>query len=229
MEKYYLLAELNRFTDSPGLKQVCEKCGAITFSKDATQLCPCCKNHGRLLSVGRYALNDFLMAARLKGLYYVLSVEETPAGKFRIVSCTYSRWAEFGDIGGLIDGFHNVAQDGSWVDYSSHVFDSAVISGESAILEHSEISENAMVVNVFCCSSVKINGASYVENCSVSNTVYISDYAKIVGSGSRSQIFNHTKVSGVSDINGIFCISRLNYYPESSRQAGLTLINKRLK
>lgn len=88
-----------------------------------------------------------------------------------------------GDLGGWVEGFHNLSQEGdSWLYDNAAVYQDACLSDDAVAYDNVILCGNARVYNVACAyRNSKVSGHAHVHGCS-----FITDYTHIKGSASIS-------------------------------------------
>ena len=107
---------------------------------------------------------------------------------FRIKSLKDFRGVKKGDLGGLVEGKHNLSQEGAcWI------YDNAQVIGGARVSENAKVFDNAKVfgyAEVFENAKVSEN-AEVFENAKVFDNAEVSGYAKVFD---NARVFDNAKV-----------------------------------
>ena len=103
-----------------------------------------------------------------------------------------------GDLGGYIEGYHNLSQEGiCWVCGSAKVYGNARVKGDAIINNEAHISDNAVIC-----------GKSWVSKASVFGNAVISD-SEVMGTGRGPSVIicGNVKVDRSIAVGNIFMFS----------------------
>jgi carbonic anhydrase/acetyltransferase-like protein (isoleucine patch superfamily) len=109
-----------------------------------------------------------------------------------------------GDLGGYIEGYHNLSQEGKcWVFSNAKVYDNARIEDDAAVVagEDIEVFGNAIIKN----SAVVSDSVKIYENAVVRNSAKVSDNARVYGNAvikDSSVVYGNTCVNGNAIVKG---------------------------
>lgn len=226
---YILTSDMKNISKSHiGIVFTCESCNSVIFSHgDMFEMrkygeCPECGNRNSKQHARLYSLHVFLKEAEEQGLFYVL-IKNDNDNRFRLFSCKQfcnkSSEIRTFTIGGIVRGYYNVAQDGSWVDESSSVIGSAYIQEQSSIQRFNTVEDYALVSASECSSGCVINEMSFIRNVTISCNCKISGSSEIIA-GRRffSDTMNYciiaydSIISGSSKIIGGFKLFNCNVF-----------------
>lgn len=192
MSKCYILS----MTDL-GSVFICRDCKSKFYFNDSNDFllgCPIC--HGthldspyELANCNCNLLDYFTLAAiSEQPQYYVLrfSSSKIHAKNFQMVAC---RWfsvqgceVNSGDLGGIVSGYHNVAQDGSWIDSSSKVMDYSYIHAKTLVRNHSVVRDCSYVNHSIINGHSMVSRNSFVMNTNINDGQIVSNMSEICGS-----------------------------------------------
>lgn len=119
---------------------------------------------------------------------------------YRIQATKDSKYAKKGDLGGYIQGYHNLMDD-AWVYHDACVFGNALVRGNSRIYDDACVYENALVYDdarVF--QDARVFGNSAIsENARVFGNACISGDSRIYG---KSHVYHNAIIYGNAWIFG---------------------------
>ncbi len=153
--------------------------------------------------------------------YEIITDEMNPdKGHIRALKSIPTNGVHEGDIGGIVDGYHNLSQEGDcWICYHARVSDNAlvrdnaylentaaaygnaIVEGYAVLFERSEARHNARVGgNAILDDSAKVwDNAQVLGNACVSGSTLVNGHALILGEcevAGRSQVGGYTIVLG---------------------------------
>ena len=83
-----------------------------------------------------------------------------------------------GDLGGLVDGEHNLSQEGNcWIGYNTVVYDNSIVSGNAVMQDNSIVCGNSIVSGN---AVMKDNSWAY-DNSTVSGNAVMQDNSVVCG------------------------------------------------
>lgn len=121
---------------------------------------------------------------------------------YRIKALKDFGFTKRGDIGGYIQNYHNLSQNGNcWIFDDATVFDSAQVLNDARVTGTAQVFENAIVSdNVNITNQAKVYGqAKVLDDCHISGSSQIYDYAVL---STESWINGSAKVFGTAQIYG---------------------------
>ena len=119
-----------------------------------------------------------------------------------------------GDVGGFVDSYGNLSQDGNcWVYDDAKVYGDARVSGNATVSDNAQISGNAQIFNsVSVYGNAEIFGnADVFDNVKIFGNAKIYGYAEVSGSAKiydyvyifeNAQVYGNAKISGEAQIFG---------------------------
>lgn len=119
-----------------------------------------------------------------------------------------------GDLGGWVEGEHNLSQDCSyeaWVGGNACVFDHAQVAGHALVCDNAAVYGSARVLTCACvCGGARVTGSATVKDnavvsgsAKVSGNAWVRDNARVYG---FAEVHSRASVSGVAHVHGGACL-----------------------
>lgn len=154
------------------------------------------------------------------------SIEHEGRILYRIKALRSFKWVSAGDLGGYVEGEHNLSQTGTcWIFDDAKVFDKAIVRdeaeitneaqvfGEAIVEERSIVVEQAKIygyANLRDDSMVMGHGEVY-EHTRLSNKAVVENHAKVYGNArvegeasvrNFAEVYGHARVTGYTFVDG---------------------------
>lgn len=130
------------------------------------------------------------------------SIEHEGRTLYRIKALRSFKWVSAGDLGGYIEGEHNLSQIGTcWVFDDAKIFDKAIVRDEAEITNEAQVFGEAIVEErSIVADQAKVYGyANLRDDSMVMGHAEVYEYARL---SNKAVVENHAKVYGYATIDG---------------------------
>lgn len=130
------------------------------------------------------------------------SIEHEGRTLYRIKALRSFKWVSAGDIGGYVEGEHNLSQTGTcWIFDDAKVFDKAIVRDEAEITNEAQVFGEAIVEErSIVVEQAKVYGyANLRDDSMVLSHGEVYEYARL---SNRAVVENHAKVYGNARVEG---------------------------
>lgn len=153
------------------------------------------------------------------------SIEHEGRTLYRIKALRSFKWVSGGDLGGYVEGEHNLSQyDTCWIHEDAKVFDKAIVRDEAEIIGEAQVFDNAIVEErSIVADQAKVYGYANLRDDSMAmghGEVY--EYARL---SNKAVVENHAKVYGNARVEGEASVRNFAEVYGNSRVTGYAFVD----